>query len=216
MQYTAQHNMIKQQLRATAVLDENILSLFESIPREQFVPQAYQAFAYSDMQIPFHRGQRMMTPSEEGLLLQSLQLQGHETVLEIGTGTGFLTALLSRLCKQLISVDVDAVTMEEAKKKLEMYACHSVELCCGNGYEGWAALAPYDCIVFTGALAELKESIFMQLQPSGKLFAILGKGDAMQGQLYTLQANKVSAVKFIFNTNLPELTPLHCVHSFIF
>ncbi|MCX7114569.1 MAG: protein-L-isoaspartate O-methyltransferase [Gammaproteobacteria bacterium] len=216
MQYIAQHNMIKQQLRATAVLDEHILSLFESIPREQFVPPAYQAFAYSDMQIPFNHTQRMMTPSEEGLLLQALKLQGHETVLEIGTGTGFLTALLSRLCKKVVSVDIDADLITQAKKKLNKHDCHNVELYCGNAYEGWPSLAPYDCIVYTGALAQLKEALFVQLQPQGHLFAVLGKGNAMQGQLYTLQANKMKTLTFIFNTNLPELTPMHSVHSFIF
>ena len=98
-------NMIKQQLRTGNVLNESILALYEKFPRENFVPSLYSSMAYSDMQVPLAHGQCMMTPLEEGLILQALALKGHETVLEVGTGTGFFTALLSQLCKKVISVD---------------------------------------------------------------------------------------------------------------
>ena len=98
-------NMIKQQLRTGDVIDESILELFREIARDEFVPAKYKDFAYSDMQLELAHQQRMMTPLEEAKILQALNLTGNETVLEVGTGTGFLTALLSRRCKKLISVD---------------------------------------------------------------------------------------------------------------
>ena len=111
-------NMIKQQLRTGNVLNESILSLYKTIPREDFVPQQLQHFAYTDAQLAIGHNERMMTPLEEATLLQALNLQGHEIVLEIGTGTGFLTALLSRLCKTVISIDYYAEFTKNAKENL--------------------------------------------------------------------------------------------------
>lgn len=119
---TQQHakvNMIKQQLRTGDVLNESILDLFETIPRDNFVPASMQQFAYADMQIPLAHDQQMLTPLEEGQILQALALQGHETVLEVGTGTGYLTVLLSKLAKQVISIDYFPKFTEEAEKKTQ-------------------------------------------------------------------------------------------------
>lgn len=102
---SARINMVKQQLRTGDVLNESILNLYDVVPRHEFVPEQYSHFAYSDMQIPLNHGQCMLTPLEEGTILQALNLKGHETVLEVGTGTGFFTALLSKLCKKVLSVD---------------------------------------------------------------------------------------------------------------
>lgn len=216
MHSCAQANMIKQQLRTTAVLNGVVLSLFETLPRANFVPPAYQSFAYADLQIPYGNGERMMTPSEEGLLLQALQLKGHETVLEVGTGTGFLTALLSRLCQTVISIDINPHFIETAEKKLNHLKCSNVTLQVGNAYEGWFPLAPYDHIVFTGGLPKLDDSLFVQLKSNGKIFAVLGKKPALQGKCYTLQTNQSKQVEFIFNTDLPHLVPLHPHPTLIF
>lgn len=215
MNSTAQTNMIKQQLRTNSVLDEKLLSIIESTPREQFVPEAFRDFAFADMQIPISATERMMTPSEEGVLLQSLQLQGHETVLEIGTGSGYLTALLSRLCKKVISIDIVPHFIENAALKLQTLGYHNVELYCGNAFEGWPSLAPYDCMIFTGGIPSFSNTHQVQLQAKGKVVAIIGSAPAMQAHLYTLH-NQTWKMDFLFNTCLPELTPPHVVNSFIF
>lgn len=201
----ARTNMITQQLRTGDVLDERILSLYDTIPRDAFVPSKLQAFAYADMHLPLAHEQCMMTPLEEGQLLQSLNLQGHETVLEIGTGTGFLTALLSRLCNKVISVDYFSDFTTAARNVLNEYGCSNVELYTGDAIQGWMDYAPFDVIVFTGAVDSLTEIQQLQLLPGGKLFAIIGQKPIMQGKLYQLDHDATWQEQVIFETCLPSL-----------
>ena len=212
----ARINMIKQQLRTGNVLDERVLALYNSIPRESFVPHKFQPFAYSDMQIPLSHEQCMMTPLEEALLLQSLDLKGHEVILEVGTATGFLTALLSRLCKKVISVDYYADFTLNARRKLAEHACSNVELFTGDASQGWIDLAPYDVIVFTGAVETLSDIQRLQLLPGGKLFAIIGKQPVMQGQLHELNHQDVWSKQVVFETCLPPLVDKLKHDSFVF
>lgn len=197
--------MVKQQLRTGDVLNEVILDLFNNIPRIDFVPQAMQAFAWSDMQIPLAHSQRMLTPLEEGIILQSLNLAGHETVLEIGTGTGFLTALLSRLCKKVISIDYFQDFTLAAQAKLAQHNCHNVECFTGDGYRGWLEKAPYDVVIMTGAIDAITETHRLQLLPGGKLLAIVGKEPVMQCSLSTLDNQGVWTTEVLFDTNIPPL-----------
>lgn len=212
----ARTNMIKQQLRTGGVLNESILNLYETISREDFIPEHYAQFAYSDMQIPLAHGQRMLTPLEEGTLLQSLNLQGKETVLEIGTGTGFLTAMLSKLCKQVISVDYYADFTNFAKTRLEELNCTNVELITGDGSRGWLDNAPYDVVIFTGSLEKLTDTHRLQVLPGGKLFAILGKSPVMQACLFSLDHNNVWSESMLFETDIPPLTDRLKPKEFIF
>ena len=206
MSYTiARTNMIKQQLRTGNVLDERILSLYSDIHRDEFVPSSMQSFAYSDMQIPLSHGQCMMTPLEEALLLESLALQGHEVVLEVGTGTGFLTALLSRLCKKVISVDYYPEFTSKARQKLIEHNCNNVQCITGDASNGWLDSAPYDVIVFTGGMISLSEMQRLQLMPGGKIFAIAGKSPTMLGQLHCLDHHGHWDTQIIFETSLPAL-----------
>jgi len=201
----ARTNMIKQQLRTGNVLDERVLSLYDCVHRDEFISSALKSFAYSDMQIPLPHGQCMMTPLEEAQLLDSLALKGHEIVLEIGTGTGFLTQLLSRLCKTVISVDYYSDFTLNARKKLVEHQCSNVELFTGDASQGWLDRAPYDVIVFTGALETLNEIQRLQLLPGGKLFAIVGKKPIMQGQLHSFDHQGAWDMRVIFETCLPPL-----------
>lgn len=205
MSQNAPINMIKQQLRTGNVIDESILALYTTIPRHEFVPIAFQEFAYSDMQIPLTHNQRMLTPLEEGLILQALALQGHETVLEIGTGTGFFTALLSQLCKQVTSVDYYPDFIQAAQTKLSQYSCSNVDLIVGDACNGWIDKAPYDVIIFTSSIESLTETQKLQVLPGGKLFAIVGKGPAMQAQLHELQLDNKWHGTILFETNIPPL-----------
>lgn len=216
MNMMAKCNMIKQQLRTTGVVDDKILSLFESTPRKVFVPETYESCAYADMQIPISKAAYMMTPTEEALLLQSLKLTGQEVVLEVGTGSGFLSAMLSQLCKKVVTIEIDPKLAESAKKKLDALGYTNIESHTGNAYEGWVDSAPYDRIIFTGATPSLKKSMHVQLQSGGKIFAIHGKGAIMQAQLHSLQADKTWKTQLLYQTCLPSLVPLHAAHSFVF
>ncbi len=198
-------NMVKQQLRTGDVLNPAILSLYESIPRDVFVPKQFKHFAYSDMQVPLPHQQRMMTPLEEGQLLQALNLKGNETILEVGTGTGFLTALLSRLGQKVISIDYYSDFTTAARHKLTEHQCTNVELITGDAYNGWLDKAPYDVMIFTGAFEALTDTHRLQLLPGGKLFAIIGKEPIMQGQLHQLDHQGNWSVDIIFETNIPSL-----------
>lgn len=198
-------NMITQQLRTNGVLDEQILELYTQLPRHEFVPKQLAHFAYSDMQIPLAHSQKMLTPLEEGAILQALDLKGHETVLEIGTGTGFFTALLSQLASQVISIDYYADFTLHAAQKLETYQCNNVTLITDDGARGWLDAAPYDVVVFTGALEQITETHKLQIVPGGKLFTIVGQSPIMQARMYQLNHNGLWQERMLFETEIPQL-----------
>ncbi len=207
-------NMVKQQLRTGDVLNETVLALYDEISRDKFVPPQFKHFAYSDMQVQLAHAQSMMTPLEEAKLLQALDLQGHEVVLEVGTG--FLTALLSRMCKKVISIDYYSDFTHSARQNLAQYQCTNVELLTGDAYGGWFDKAPYDVMVFTGGLETLNDTQQLQLLPGGKLFALIGKEPIMQGQLHRLDHNNTWHVDVIFETCLPSLINKLKPNDFVF
>ncbi len=212
----ARTNMVKQQLRTGDVLEENILNLYDLIPRHEFVPEQYIHFAYSDMQIPIGHGERMLTPLEEGTILQKLHLNGTETVLEVGTGTGFFTALLSKLCKKVISVDYHADFTAEAARKLKKHHCDNIELVTGDASQGWLEKAPYDVMIFTGALPKLNETHLLQILPGGKLFAIEGTTPIMQGWLHQLDHQENWTKLLLLETEIPLLIDKLKTKEFVF
>ncbi len=208
--------MIKQQLRTGNVIDERILNLYNTLDREDFVPAEYRAVAYSDMQIPLKHQQCMLTPLEEALILQTLNLQGHETVLEIGTGTGFLTALLSKVAKRVISVDYFAEFTDRAKKTCHTHGCSNIEFIAGDGCQGWVDKAPYDVIIITGAIKALTETLKLQVLLGGQLFAIIGKDPVMEGNIYRVDHSGQWTKQLVFETNIPVLIDKQCHQQFVF
>jgi len=209
-------NMIKQQLKTGDVLDKQILTLFNEIPRHSFVPSHLQHFAYSDMQIQLAHDQKMMTPLEEALLLQAINLSGTETVLEIGTGSGFLTALLSRLSKKVISIDCFKDFTESAKAKLCQYDCSNVELINEDACIGHFNQAPFDVVIITPAIEKITETHRLQVLPGGRLFAIVGKKPIMQGQLHQLSLEGKWSFDVIFETCLPSIIENVKQNEFVF
>ena len=143
----ARLNMIEQQIRPWEVLDQRVLDLLNTVPREEFVPEAYRMLAYTDMSIPLGDGQVMMPPRVEARIVQALNLQEDETVLEIGTGSGYVTALLASLARQVISVDINPDMIRQASDKLAAHGITNVTLETGDGARGWNAHAPYASLV---------------------------------------------------------------------
>lgn len=213
---SARINMVKQQLRTSDVLDESILKLYDLIPRHEFVPEHYAAFAYSDMQIPLAHEQRMLTPVEESLILQALNLQGRETVLEIGTGTGFFTALLSKLCKKVISIDYFSEFTASAAVKLKAHHCMNVELITGDASQGWLDKAPYDVVIFTGSVEQLTKTHQLQVLPGGKLLSIEGRAPVMQARMYSLDHKEQWSESLLFETEIPALINPLKTKEFVF
>lgn len=212
----AQSNMVKQQLRTGNVLDNNILNLYQALPREYFVPREYKQFAYSDLQIPLGEGQTMLTPLEEATILQALKLSGNERVLEVGTGSGYFTALLAQCAKHVVSVDNRQSFTEQASRHLEQFHIENVTLYTGDAHRGWMDKAPYDVIVLTGAIDELSDIFKPQLMKGGKLFAIIGKDSAMKGTLFQLNQDDTWSSNVLFETHTSRLADTNETEAFTF
>lgn len=212
----AQSNMIKQQLRTGNVLNDTVLGLYQTLPRDSFVPRTYKQFAYSDYQIPLEHQQKMLTPLEEATILQALNLQGTETVLEIGTGCGFFTALLAQCAKHVISVDYYRDITEKAQKHLNDFKIDNITLETGDAHRGWMENAPYDVIVMTGAIRQLDDVFKTQLMKTGKLFAIVGEGSAMTGSIYTLDEQEQWIETPLFDTYVQPLITSNPFDTFDF
>lgn len=210
------NNMIKQQLRTNKISDDRIIELYQQIPRDEFVPARYRALAYADAQISLGNGQCMFTPLEEASILQALNFTGHETVLEIGTGSGFLTALLSQLAHHVLSVEYFQEFTEAARTRLNAHDCKNVELITADGISGYVDKAPYDCIILSAAIPSITEDLKLQLLPGGRLFTIIGSSPIMQARCYQLDHDNHWSNQIIFETNIPAFLTQHPKKSFVF
>src|SRR3569832_54463 len=181
----ARHNMIEQQIRPWDVLDQRVLELVANLPREDFVPSAYLSLAYADINIPLEHGQSMMAPKVEARMIQALNLQPRDIVLEIGTGSGYVPALLAKSAKHVYSVDIFADFAERARLKLAGHGITNVTLETGDAATGWERDQPYDVIAVTGSLPLLPDSLRRQLKVGGRLFVVTGDAPVMSAQLIT-------------------------------
>jgi protein-L-isoaspartate(D-aspartate) O-methyltransferase len=201
----ARFNMIEQQIRTWEVLDARVLDLLSQVPREDFVPEQYRGLAFADLEIPIGAGQQMLSPKMEGRIVQALEISKTDRVLEIGTGSGYMTALLATLAKEVVSLEIHADLSVAAQRKLQQHGIHNVNLEIADGSQGWANGAPYDVIVFTGSLPLLPVIAEQQLAINGRLFAVVGEGPAMEATMI----RRVSADSFrhdvLFETSVPPL-----------
>src|ERR687892_564296 len=147
----ARANMVEQQIRPWEVLDQDVLDLLYVVPREQFVPEKHRALAFSDMEIPIGEGQKMWQPKMEARVLQELGVKKTDRVLEVGTGSGYLTALLSHRAAHVFSVEIKPALAQLGRSNLERHGAEHVTLECGDAARGWPNPAPYDVIVLTGS-----------------------------------------------------------------
>ena len=212
----ARFNMIEQQIRPWEVLEQRVLSLMAEVPREDFVPIAYRQLAFADINIPLAHDQVMMSPKLEGRLLQSLMLTPQDTVLEIGTGSGYLTALLSKLVTHVDSVDIFADVIATAQEKLDALNINNVSLHVADAIKGWNTDIKYDVIVLTGSVPLLESQFDQQLKKGGCLFAIVGNAPIMQAQLINrIDSNNLNT-EVLFETSIPPLIGASNPNHFIF
>ena len=201
----ARENMIKQQIRPWEVVDQKTLNLLEEIHREDFIPDTYQHLALADINIPLLRNQVTMTPKVEARLLQHLAIQPHEKILEIGTGCGYLTALLANSGNFVHSIDIFPEFMEHARPRFKQYGLDNIELHVGDAIHGWPEQAPYDVIVVTGSVPILEQYFQQQLNIGGRLFVIVGQSPTMDARLITKTGTDLWSVESLFETDLPAL-----------
>jgi len=184
----ARSNMVEQQIRTWEVLDQDVLDLLYLVPREEFVPPAHRALAFSDLEIPLGQGERMWQPKLEARVLQELNIRKTDRVLEVGTGSGYLTALLAHRGAQVHSVEINPALAGFGRSNLERHGADNVTLEIGDAARGWARSAPYDVIVVTGSTPALPDAFLEQLSPGGRLFAVVGEAPAMEARLVTCVA----------------------------
>ena len=210
-------NMVEQQIRPWDVLDPKVLELFKKIPREDFVPKQYKGLAFADLEIPLGEGQQMLSPKIEGRILQALAVKSTDKVLEIGTGAGYLTALMATQAKQVDSIELHAKLSAQASKNITAHGIKNVKLIVGDGVQGLAAKAPYDVIVFTGALSTLpNQQLEAQLAVGGRLFAVVGEAPVMEAILVQRLSLDTFKRDALFETCLPLLANTPKPTSFSF
>jgi len=201
----ARNNMVKQQIRPWEVIDHRVLETLDSIQREDFVPSRYRKLAYADMAIPLDHGQQMMHPVIEGRLLQAIDLQADETVLEIGTGSGFLSACLATLGKAVCSVDIHPELSAQACKTLKNKKINNIECFTGDALNGWMPEQAHDVVVVTGGVRDIPKVFMEWVNPGGRLFIISGNSPVMEARL--LKRLNISDWEdtSLFETDLPLL-----------
>ncbi|MDX1605952.1 MAG: protein-L-isoaspartate O-methyltransferase [Candidatus Competibacterales bacterium] len=203
----ARFNMIEQQIRPWDVLDQRVLDTLAGVPREDFVPERYRRLAFADVRIPLGHGQVMMNPNVEGRLLQALTIRPTDSILEVGTGSGFLTACLARLGHEVDSVEIRPEFTERARTLLQRHGITSAHLYTDDAARDWGGRL-YDVIALTGALPELPDSWRRRLTVGGRLFAVVGEPPIMEARLVLRVGQQEWEQESLFETELPYL--LNC------
>jgi protein-L-isoaspartate(D-aspartate) O-methyltransferase len=215
-------NMVEQQIRPWDVLDTDVLDLLHTLKRENFVPFSQREFALMDIELPLTAvatdavDARMWSPKMEARVAQDVGLLGFEHVLEIGTGSGYLTALLAARSAKVTSVEINATLARQAVKNLARAGVSNATVVVGDGARGRTTSAPFDVIVFTGSMEVLPEAVLAQLKPGGKVFAVIGKPPAMRAQLVTLTTNGGHSERTLFETVIAPLTHAARAPEFVF
>lgn len=201
----ARFNMVEQQIRPWEVLDETVLNLLFEVKRENFIPANWRDLAFVDMETPIKQGVTTLPPKVEARLLQELHIGATDKVLEIGTGCGYLTALLARLARHVYSVDIDPELTELARGNLSRADIRNVTLETGDAAQGWNSRAPYDVIVVTASLPVLPDSLLSQLNPGGRLFAIVGDAPVMVASVTSKDGAGTVSRRVLFDTQTAPL-----------
>ncbi len=196
--------MVEQQIRPWDVLDPRILDLLLDTPRHEYVAESQQELAYTDIELPIGHGEFMMAPKYEGKLLQALDIDEEETVLEIGTGSGYLTALLAQLSKSVTTIEQHADLQEITKSRLGQF--ENITFQVGDASQNWDDNTQYDAIVLTGSVPKVPEDYKLKLTLGGRLFVIAGNSPAMTAQLITRVSEQEWETETLFETDIKALT----------
>ncbi|MDX1593657.1 MAG: protein-L-isoaspartate O-methyltransferase [Gammaproteobacteria bacterium] len=203
----ARFNMVEQQVRPWDVLDQRVLDVMASVPREHFAPAAYRNLAYADIPIPLDDGQAMLHPKYEGRILQALALGEYDNVLEIGTGSGYLTACLAALARHVRSIDIRAAFTERAGEKLAARNIDNVTLATADLFGDGLGEGPgrYDAIAVGGSLARVPQALREALSIDGRLFLVVGSDPVMEAQVITRVGPQEWTSESLFDAVFPRL-----------
>jgi protein-L-isoaspartate(D-aspartate) O-methyltransferase len=212
----ARHNMIVQQIRPWDVADEDVLEVIEQMPREAFVPERFVHLAFADTEIPIGNGQSMMAPKIEARMLQALKIRPGDRVLEIGTGSGYVTACLSWLSGDVTSIDIFEEFTLAAADRLQAQGIDNITLLTGDAMAGPVADGPFDVIAVTGALPLSNDHFERQLKEGGRLFQVVGEGPAAEAQVVTCVREDTYRRETLFETRLDALINAPRSAAFVF
>ena len=201
----ARDKMIKSQMRTWYVHDERVLELIARMPRQDYMPAASRNLAYVDMNIPLGHGEVMMNPKIEARLVQELEIAPADKILEIGTGSGYMTALLAALGRHVVSVELRPEFTAAAATKLAHHGVRNITLEVGDGARGWDRQQPYNVILITGSLPILPTAFRETLAPGGRMIAIVGQSPAMEVKLIHRLSGRTFNETSLFETDLPPL-----------
>jgi len=212
----ARFNMIKQQIRPWDVLDAGVLSLLAVVKREDFVPAAFRALAFVDTEVPLPAGQQMLVPRVEARLLQELKVARHEKVLEIGTGSGFMAALLGHRAQRVFSLEIMPELVSLATENLKRAGVMNVTVLAQDGAQGLPEEEPFDVILLSGSVAEVPVTLLNQLKVGGRLAAIVGDEPVMRAQLISRVSESDFSTRDLFDTVAPRLSGFAAHSAFVF
>ncbi len=212
----ARFNMIKQQIRPWDVLDAGVLSLLAVVKREDFVPAAFRALAFVDTEVPLPGGQQMLVPRVEARLLQELKVARHEKVLEIGTGSGFMAALLGHRAQRVFSLEIEPELVSLATENLKRAGVMNVTVLAQDGAQGLPEEEPFDVILLSGSVAEVPATLLNQLKVGGRLAAIVGDEPVMRAQLISRVGENDFSTRDLFDTVAPRLSGFVAHSAFVF
>ena len=216
----ARFNMVEQQIRTWEVLDQEVLDLLFALRREDFVPAQYRSLAFVDMEIPLAEhataDEKMLAPKLEARMLQELAIKASDRVLEVGTGSGYMTALLAKRGAHVYSVEIVPQLSAQAAARLSAHDIHNVTLEIGDAARGWSKYAPYDAIVLTGSVPVLADEFARCLNPGGRLLAMVGEAPAMEARLVTCAASGACSEVGLFETCIPALRNAPQPERFVF
>ena len=212
----ARFNMIEQQIRPWEVLDQRVLELLTEVPREQFVPAEFRQLAFADMCIPLGAAEFMMAPKVEARMLQALAIEPTDCILEIGTGSAYVTALLATLGSQVTTLEINPEFTQRAEILLGRRGITNVKLAVGNGFETRDSEGPYDVIAVTGSVPILTQHFQQQLTPKGRLFIVVGQSPIMDARLIRRAGPSEWTSESLFETDLPQLHGAPQPHRFVY
>ena len=216
----ARFNMVEQQIRTWEVLDQQVLDLLFAVRREDFVAPQYRSLAFVDMEIPLAdnapTGERMLAPKLEARMLQELAVKPTDRILEVGTGSGYMTALLAKRGAHVTSVEINPAYSAVAATRLSAHGIANVTLEVGDAARGWSKHAPYDVIVLTGSVPVLAGEFQQSLKPGGRLLAIVGEAPAMQARLTTCAGGGAYESVSLFETCIAALRNAPQPERFVF